>query len=48
MQVIRDPAGGQNIQFGDIVAIDGQSKHFVAANGSTSVANTRAVFGTVQ
>jgi hypothetical protein len=48
MQVIRDPAGGQNIQFGDIVAIDGVSKHFVVANGSTSVANTRAVFGTVQ
>jgi hypothetical protein len=48
MQVIRDPAGAENGRFGDIVAIDGVSKHFVAATGSTTVANTKAVFGTVQ
>ena len=49
MQVIRDPAGAQNLGFGDVVAIDGVSKHFVATNSaSVSAANTRAVFGTVQ
>lgn len=34
MQVIRDPAGTQNGALGDLVAIDGVSKHFVASNGS--------------
>jgi hypothetical protein len=50
MQVIRDPAGTQNVGFGNLVAIDGVSKHFVASNYNNggTVANARAVFGTLQ
>jgi hypothetical protein len=48
MQAIRDPAGVQNIGFGDMVVIDGVSKHFIASNATGGSVHARAVFGTVQ